>query len=147
MITWYSCARQFGIGHDTAIVIQLLSLALGAGIVGLLWSRRGVATDLRIAALCLATLTSTPYAHQYELVLAVLAALFLAREGIGDSAAGCLWLLVLWLLPVPGWLFGGLEIADYAAPVLTLSLLLCAVLALRPAAARTSQGATVGRGL
>ena len=97
----------------------------------------GAAFDLKAATLCLATLISTPYAFQYELVLAVLAALFLARAGIGHSPTGRVWLAALWLLPVPGWLIGGLEIAQYAAPALTLSLALCARLALDPRYANT----------
>jgi hypothetical protein len=133
MITWYAFSRQVGAGHDTATAVQVLSLAVSAGAVGVLWSRRAVAMDLKIAGLCLAILTSTPYAYQYELVLAVLAALFLARAGVGDSLLGRVWLFVLWALPVPGWLIGGLEIAQYAAPVLSASLLLCAIGALRAA--------------
>ena len=131
MITWYACARQFGAGHETALALQMLSLAAAAGAVGLLWSRRSVAPDLKLAALLLATLFSTPYAFQYELVLAVAGALFLARAGIGHSPAGRAWLAALWLLPVPGWLIGGIEIAHYAAPVLALSVAACTVLALR----------------
>ena len=131
MITWYAFARQFGAGHEIALAIQMLSLAAAAGAVGLLWSRRRVGLDLKIAALLLATLISTPYAFQYELVLAVAGALFLARAGVGQSPAGRAWLAALWLLPVPGWLIGGLEIAHYTAPALTLSVACCTVLALR----------------
>ncbi len=131
MITWYAFARQFGAGHETALALQMLSLAAAAGAVGLLWSRRRVGLDLKIAALLLATLISTPYAFQYELVLAVAGALFLARAGVGQSPAGRAWLAALWLLPVPGWLIGGLEIAHYTAPALTLSVACCTVLALR----------------
>jgi hypothetical protein len=141
MITWYAFARLFGAGHETALALQMLSLAAAAGAVGLLWSRRGIAMDLKIAALCLATLISTPYAYQYELVLAVAGALFLARAGLGHSPAGRAWLAALWLLPVPGWLIGGLEIAHYAAPALSLSAAACTVLALRrpdPASAQAS---------
>ena len=61
----------------------------------------------------------------------VAGALFLARAGIGHSPAGRAWLAALWLLPVPGWLIGGLEIAHYSAPALTLSVAACTLLALR----------------
>ena len=94
--------------------------------------------DLKIAVLFLATLISTPYAYQYELVLAVLGALFLARAGLGQTAAGRAWLTALWLLPVPGWLAAGFDIADYAAPVLTLSVAACTALSLRMHAAAAS---------
>lgn len=141
MITWYAFARQFGAGHETALAVQMLSLAAAAGAVGLLWSRRGVAMDLKIAGLCLATLISTPYAYQYELVLAVVAALFLARVGVGTSAPGRAWLMALWFLPVPGWLIGRLEIAQYAAPVLTAALALCLLRARRGAGAAPERAA------
>jgi hypothetical protein len=136
MITWYAFARQFGAGHESATLIQILSLAASAIAVGVVW-RRGTSFDLKAATLCLATLISTPYAFQYELVLALAAALFLARAGVGTTLPGRLWLAVLWALPLPGWLIGGLEIAQYAAPVLTLSVGACLLLARlqRPAAA------------
>lgn len=139
MITWYAFARQFGAGNETALAVQMLSLAAAAGAVGLLWSRRSVAPDMKLAVLLLATLISTPYAFQYELVLAVAGVLFLARAGIGRSPAGRAWLAAIWLLPVPGWLIGGLEIAHYAAPVLTLSVAACIVLALRRQSALTGR--------
>lgn len=133
MITWYAFLRQFGVGHESAVALQFGVLALNAGVVAYLWSRRAVASDLKLAVLCLASLLATPYAHQYELMLAVLAALFLARAGLGGSVPGRIGLAILWLLPVPGWLIGGLEIAQYAAPVLTLALALTTAAALRPA--------------
>ena len=133
MITWYAFARQFGAGHEIAIALQIVSLAGAAVAVGLLWSRRREQIDMKIAGLCLATLISTPYAFQYELVLAVVAALFLARAGVGTSAPGRAWLMALWLLQVPSWLIGRLEIAHYAAPVLTAALALCLLRARRAA--------------
>jgi hypothetical protein len=139
MITWYAFLRQFGIGHETAVALQLGVLAASAAVVGIVWSRRPAASDLKFAALCLASLIATPYAHQYELVLAVLAALFLARAGIGDTLLGRFGLAALWLLPVPGWLIGGLEIAQYAAPVLTLALVLTTLAALRERPASPSR--------
>lgn len=138
MITWYAFSRQFGLDHDAALVVQTISLIGAAAAVGLVWSRSRTPMDLKIAVLCLATLISTPYAFQYELVLAVLGALFLARAGLGQTPAGRAWLAALWLLPVPGWLIGGLDIADYAAPVLTLSVAACTALSLRMPSAAAS---------
>jgi hypothetical protein len=44
-----------------------------------------------------------------------------------------------WLdLPVPGWLIGSLEIAEYAAPMLTLSVAACTALALRMSSGESS---------
>lgn len=138
MITWYAFSRQFGLGHDAALVVQTISLIGAAAAVGLVWSRTRTPMDLKIAVLCLATLISTPYAFQYELVLAVLGALFLARAGVGHKPAGRAWLAALWLLPVPGWLIGGLEIAQYTAPVLTLSVATCTALSLKMPPATSS---------
>jgi len=135
MVTWYAFGRQTGAAHDTAILVQIV-FSLGAlAAVALLWARPGVSADLKVAGLLLATLTATAYAFQYELVLAIVAAFFLARAGVGQSPAGRAWLAALWLLPLPGWLIGGLEIAHYAAPALTLSAASCTVLALRRAGA------------
>ena len=93
-----------------------------------------VGEDVKIAALCLATLVATPYAFGYELVLAIIAALFLARAGIGRTLAGRAWLAALWLLLVPAWFSGFLEVSHYVAPFATASLVYCAWIALRPAA-------------
>ena len=131
MVTWYAWGRQFGLGHETALALQALFVAAAAVMVWLVWSRREVAFDLKAAALCLGALISTPYAFQYELVLAVVAALFLARSHIGGRRAGLAWLAVLWALPLPGWIVPGLEIAAYAAPVLAASLAATVHLALR----------------
>ena len=134
MVTWYALSRQLGAGAGPALAVQALSLAAAVAAVALVW-RRPATFDLRVAVLCLATLVATPYAFQYELVLAVVAALFLARAGVGAHAGGRAWLAALWLLPVPGWLIPGLEIAHYAAPVLTLSAAAATGLALRQKAA------------
>ena len=122
MITWYAFFRHLGSGHDTALAIQLLWLIAAMGVVVYLWRLGPGCNDLKIAGLCLAILVSTPYAYQYELVLGVIAALFLLRAGSANTIAGRLWMGLLWMLPVPGWQIVGLEIAHYAVPVLTLAL-------------------------
>ena len=130
-ITWYAFARQFDAGPGTATLIQAAFSVAALAAVAVLWARPGVSADLKVAGLLLATLTATAYAFPYELVLAIVAAFFLARAGVGQSPAGRTWLATLWLLPLPGWLIGGIEIAHYTAPVITLSVAACTVLALR----------------
>ncbi len=109
MISVYAFLRQSGVGHNTALTVQLAAGLAAAAVVARTWSG-GRPLEAKIAILCLATLLATPYAFQYELVLAVLAAVFMPR------------LAPVWLLPVPGWLIGGLDIADYAAPLLAVAL-------------------------
>jgi hypothetical protein len=65
-----------------------------------------------MAVLFLAILLSTPYAFQYELVLALVAAVLVPR------------LMPLWALPLPAWVIAGVDLAQYAAPVLTIGLLM-----------------------
>lgn len=131
MVTWYAFLRRFGIDHETATLIQLLPSALGLAAVALVWSRKGASPDLKIATLLLGTLTATPYAYQYESVLALLAALFLLRAGVGATQTGRLGLFLLWLLPLPGRVTPGLHLAQYAAPVIAAALAYCVALALR----------------
>lgn len=133
MVTWYGFIRQTGGSHDTAVVVQVFWTISAVAVVTILWRQRNGNADLRIAALLFATLVGVPRAYSYELLFAVVAAFFLARAGIGRNAAGRVWLMTLWLLPVPGRLIGGLELAQYATPVITISLALCAWIAIRRA--------------
>jgi hypothetical protein len=111
MVTWYAFSRQIGLGHDAAIGVQIVFLFFAAAAVALAWAEGNHITK-KVAVLCLAILISTPYAFEYELVLAVVAAVMVP------------WLLPLWALPLPAWLIGGVEMAQYAAPVLTVGLLM-----------------------
>jgi hypothetical protein len=131
MVTWYAFIRQFGGSNETAILIQIVFAVVAVGSVALLWARRGTSIDLRVASLLLSTLTATAYAFQYELVLISIAILFLARAGAASTPAGCAWLALLWILPVPGRFLPGLEVSHYAAPILGASLLVCVAMALR----------------
>jgi len=122
MVTWYAFFRHLGAGHDTAIVIQLFWLIVAAATVAYLWRPATASNDLKAAGLCLAILISTPYAYQYELVLGVIAALFLLRADCGRTVTRRLWAGLLWVLLVPAFMIGGLETAYYSAPVLSLAL-------------------------
>lgn len=131
LVTWYGLLLQVGAEVETALSIQAGWLLASAAAVAMAWRRsKPAGIDLQIATLAIATLTAAPRAHQYELLLATVAAYFLARAGVGQSVAGRLWLAVLWLLPVPGRLMIGIDPVLYAPPILGLSLCVCAWLAL-----------------
>ena len=126
MMTWYALLRLGGAGHDLAMPVQLAVTAAAAASVAWVWSRRGASADIKAATLCIAIPLATPYAYHYEMTLTLVAALFLARDGFGATRGARLWLLALWLGPVPGLaLLGHLPPALYAAPLLTATLALC----------------------
>jgi hypothetical protein len=112
MITWYALAIELGLDRLQALSIHGVAAGIAAVAVAIIWSRRDEDTNLRIAVLCLATIVVTPYAYAYELVLAGVVVLF--RPNMA-------W---LWFLPIPAWVVPGLDIANYVAPVLTVSLLI-----------------------
>lgn len=125
MVTWYALLRFVGLGHETALAVQVTIMLGAAGSVGWVW-RRPVSSDLKAATLCIGILVATPYAWHYEMALALVAAMFLARDGFGRSAGERIWLGALWLGQVPGLAFEPyLAPATYAPPLLTATLALC----------------------
>ncbi len=136
MITWYAFARENGVGHHAALVLQLTVFLAAAASVWAVWSRP-VRFEFKAAVLSVATLLCTPYAFLYELVLAVAAAFFLAIAGAWHSREGRLLVAVLWLLPVPNVVYRVLFVGDivvqYAAPALTLALAAIVAMAMRRA--------------
>jgi len=97
------------------------------------WSRKGVSADIKAATLCIAIPLATPYAYHYEMTLTLAAGLFLARDGFGASLGERLWLLALWLGPVPGLaLLSYVPPVIHAAPLLTATLVFCVARAARP---------------
>ena len=126
MMTWYAFARLAGAGHEIAQPVQIAVLIACAVAISWIWSRRNVTLDLKAATLCVAIPLATPYAYHYELTLALAAAMFMARDGFGATLGERLWLLALWLGPVPGLaLIGQVPPVIYAAPLLTVTLVLC----------------------
>jgi hypothetical protein len=126
MMTWYALIRLGGAGHDIAFPVQLAVSAAAAASVAWVWSRRAASADIKAATLCIAIPLATPYAYHYEMTLTLAAALFLVHDGFGANRGQRLWLLALWLGPVPGLAFlGHLPPAIYAAPLLTATLGLC----------------------
>jgi hypothetical protein len=126
MMTWYALARLGGAGHEIGFALQLAVTAAAAAAVAWVWSRERASADIKAATLCIAIPLATPYAYHYEMTLTLAAAMFLARDGFGAGRAERLWLLALWLGPVPALaLLGLLPPAVYAAPLLTATLALC----------------------
>ena len=126
MLTWYAFVRIMGAGHEIAQVVQIAVMIGCAVATSWVWSRRNVTLDLKAATLCVAIPLATPYAYHYELTLALAAAMFMARDGFGATLGERLWLLALWLGPVPGLaLLGQVPPVIYAAPLLTVTLVLC----------------------
>lgn len=125
MMTWYALSRLAGAGHALAFPLQLAVTLACALAVAWIWRRPGP-TDLKAAALCAAIPLATPYAYHYELTLALAAAMFLARDGVGAAPGGRLLLLLLWSGPLLSLIFmGAVPPATYAAPLLTATLGLC----------------------
>lgn len=139
MMSWYGLLRLGGAGHGPALALQAAVALAAAGTVGWVWHRRDATFDLKAAALCTAIPLATPYAYHYEMTLALAAAMFLARDGFGVGRGARLWLLALWLGPVPSLaLAGTLPPALYAAPLVTATLALCVVRAARVRAPATA---------
>lgn len=112
MITWYALAIELGLDRFQALSIHGVAAGFATVAVAIIWWRRDEDMSLKISVLCLATIVITPYAYAYELVLASVVVLF--RPNMA-------W---LWFLPIPAWVVPGLDYANYAAPVLTISLLI-----------------------
>lgn len=125
MTSWYALLRLSGLGHGAALAVQGAASLAAAAAVFAVW-RRAAGFDLRMAALLVAVPLATPYAYHYELIFALPAALYLARDGVGATWSGRLLLLALWLGPLPG-----LALADiapavwYAPPLLAMALAVC----------------------
>ena len=140
MMTWYALIRLGGAGHDVAMPVQLAVTALTMAAVAWAWSRRAAGADIKAATLCIAIPLATPYAYHYEMTLTLAAAMFLARDGFGAGRGARLWLLALWLGPVPALVLQGyLPAAIYAAPLLTATLGLCLWRAAHPGTAAELQ--------
>lgn len=127
MITWYRALTELGVPRDAAMWGQAAIGVLFAAAVGWLWSRDRTSQDLKSAAFCLAVPLVTPYALYYDLMLAVLGALYLARSGMGSTLGGRLLMLMLWLSPI----LGGLLLQEpgftFSAPLMTIAFLACIV--------------------
>lgn len=122
----YGFLRLVGLGHESALGPQAVISLVTAATVALVWSRRDCSHDLKCATLCAAIPLATPYAFYYELTLTLVAGLFLLRDGFGRSAAAKLWLVALWLGPVPALFLPKLiSVAALSPPILLVTLAIC----------------------
>ncbi|HSF95916.1 MAG TPA: glycosyltransferase family 87 protein [Thermohalobaculum sp.] len=136
MITWYGFLRTAGLPHGTALAGQAASSLAAIAAVALLWSRRAAPFELKAAAFCFALPLATPYAYLYEMTFGLLGMLFLLRWRAGWHGSCWALMAVLWFVPAIGLVTAGaLPVALFAAPLMSLILVLTLRQALRPAAA------------
>jgi arabinofuranan 3-O-arabinosyltransferase len=83
MVSVFVLARSLGADVALAYAIQAASALAAATVVAVLWLRHA-AMPLRAAALVLATLLSTPYLFDYDLVIATFVAAWLAPANLPD---------------------------------------------------------------
>lgn len=86
----YSVARYLGAGDHAAWLVQVLTSAVCALGVAWLW-RSNKAYELKAAGLVVATMLSTPYLHEYDFPLILVASAFLYKQKVFDRAE---WLAV-----------------------------------------------------
>ncbi|MEM6621795.1 MAG: glycosyltransferase family 87 protein [Pseudomonadota bacterium] len=121
MVTPFGTAQVLGDGalaHATYLAVAALALAALAWI----WAQRDLAHDWKAAALCLATPLATPYALYYELVLILVAGVYLWRAAGPQGLVWRLWAGLFWALPVIGYY----QLPDpgfaFVSPVLVVAL-------------------------
>jgi alpha-1,2-mannosyltransferase len=105
MATVFAAARLAGAGVGLSYGLQV-AVALGAlGVLAVLWGRRAPLA-LSGSALVASIPLTTPYAYDYDLVMLLLALIWLTREGLatGFRRGEGLLLAVAWASPVAGWL-------------------------------------------
>ena len=135
VVTWIHILALAGLSPEAAAAVQVVLMAAAVAAVAWVWTR-DVPLDLKAAAFFSGIVLATPYAHQYELMFAVPAALYLARAGAVRDRRGRVLVAVLWLshaiglalLAGPGFLFG--------APLMTLALGVTVAMARRTGAHR-----------
>jgi hypothetical protein len=77
----FSAVRMWGGGIDLAYMVQgTLALSVAAGLVWLWRSEAGF--DLKASALAVATLLTTPYVLDYDLMILAVAIAFYVRHGL-----------------------------------------------------------------
>ncbi|HUF88344.1 MAG TPA: glycosyltransferase family 87 protein [Thermohalobaculum sp.] len=127
LVSFYGFARMSGLGHGAALWIQWPAAVALAAAVAWVWSRRDTGPDLKAALLCAAIPLATPYAYYYEMTTTLAAGLFLARDGFGRSLAARLWLLVIWLGPIPVLYTPALtdQVTFAGTPIMAVTVAIC----------------------
>ena len=125
----FGAARLLGAGLPLAYGVQAAASLIAASVVVIVW-RRGLSLPTRAATLAAATLVAAPLALLYDLMLGVIAALWLIRDR--DAPAASAWqaiaLTALYLVLINGRNFG----EHWGVPAFPLAaLVLFAIVALR----------------
>jgi hypothetical protein len=137
LVSTYGFLRAAGADHATALASQLVATVVLGAAVAWTWRRTALGTDLKFAVLCAAIPLATPYAYYYEMVLTLAAGVFLVRDGFGKGHLARLWLLAIWLGPVPALYLPEMTTVAIAAPPLIAGTLgVCLARAWRQLASR-----------
>ena len=102
--TVFAAARLAGVGvADSYLLQSIVACGAFAGLF-LVW-RRPVPIGLRLAVLAAVIPLTTPYAHDYDLVIILPALVWLARNGMatGFRRGECAVVAAAWAVPVLGW--------------------------------------------
>ena len=81
MPTVFCAARELGIAPALAYSAQIISGAVALVAITIIWRHPGP-VEIKAAALTVATFLATPYAWDYDTVVLIFAAAWLAREGV-----------------------------------------------------------------
>jgi hypothetical protein len=103
MANTFGAARLLGAGAPFAYALQAVASLAAAVVVVIVWRRR-LSLPTRAAVLAAATLVAAPLALLYDLMLGVIAAAWLVRDGNSPAASGWqkLALAALFLLLLDG---------------------------------------------
>lgn len=129
LVSVYGLGHGLGLDHSVALQVHWsMALALAAA-VAWVWSRREIGADLKAATLCAALPLATPYAQYYEMMTTLVAGLFLVRDGFGRGLLAWLWLVVIWVGPMPAVLLPSLTdlVALPSVPIILVTLAICLV--------------------
>lgn len=100
MTSLFAAARVLEVESGLAVAVHLAGAICICAATAWVWSRPGVSWDLKCATLCAGIPLATPYSFYYDMVVLVVGAMFLWRDGFGESLMARLWLVVLWIGPV-----------------------------------------------
>lgn len=127
LVSPYGFAREAGAGHGPALLVQGVATILLIVATVWAWSRHRLGPDLKAAVLCAAIPLATPYAFHYEMLLTLVAALFLYRDGFGRTPTGMVCLFLAWLGPLPGFYLPAPDSVALVGPPLAALILTIAL--------------------
>jgi glycosyl transferase family 87 len=127
MPTVFAALRLAGSGVTSAYAAQMLSTALAIAAVALVWKSR-CTTEIKAAALVVAVFLATPYAWDYDMIVLLFSAAWLARDArrSGYLPGEKIMIIALLVLPLAMILTGtmlGLQIGPLMLWLLLLLLL------------------------